>query len=54
MKHFWVTCLSCGDQWLASYWPEFGMLTAEHENGEHCTDCGGEIEIGEEYEGSDE
>lgn len=53
MKHFCVKCLQCGDEWIASYISEHGLLVAMDETGERCVDCGGEAEIGEEYEGGD-
>lgn len=50
MKHFWVTCVECSDCWVAGFLSDFGMLVAVDKFGESCTDCGGEVEIQEEYE----
>ena len=50
MKHFWLTCSSCGDQWISGFISEHGLLVAVDETGESCVDCGGDVEIGDEYE----
>ena len=54
MKHFWVTCLECGDAWVAAFIAEHGMFVPVDKFGESCTDCGGEIEIDTEYEPGEE
>lgn len=50
MKHFWLTCSLCGDTWVSGFISEHGILVAIDETGESCIDCGGEVEIGDEYE----
>jgi hypothetical protein len=54
VKHFWVTCTECGDAWVAGYIAEHGLLVATDETGEACTDCGGQVEIQDEYDGPNE
>ena len=50
MMHYWCSCLVCDYQWIASFVSEFGFLVAMHTEGENCPECGGDVEIGEEYD----
>lgn len=38
---------------MAAFASEYGLLVAMDSTGENCVDCGGEVEIGEAYEGGD-
>jgi hypothetical protein len=54
VKHFYLTCTLCGDTWVSGFISEHGLLVAVDETGESCTDCGGDVEIGDEYERGDD
>lgn len=49
-KYFWCVCLSCADEWVSGFVGENGFLTPVDETGEACVDCGGEVDIQDEYE----
>lgn len=49
--YYWVRCLECRDEWVAAFAEELSFLTPLEENGDRCTDCGGEVEVEDEYEG---
>jgi hypothetical protein len=46
VKPYWVECTECHDSWVMYCFDEFGFIVPESES---CSDCGGNIEIGDEY-----
>lgn len=53
MKDFWMHCLECSHVWVAGFAEEFGFLVALESYGEECPECGGEVEIDNEYRKGD-
>lgn len=52
MKRFWCSCSECPEEWVAEFISEFGLLVATDKYGEEC-ECGGEVQVGDEYQKGD-
>ena len=50
-KDFWVSCVTCGHSWIAQCSVEFGLVFFSGEEEDGCIECGGEVELGDEYHG---
>lgn len=56
LKRFWCSCSNpdcTAGSWVSEFSVEYGCLFAADPYGEECTECGADVEVGDEYRSGD-